>query len=51
VPVDDKHGSIGIDALPNVCCNQMVQLGDNIKVARLRRKIRQEDMAKRVAIA
>lgn len=43
--------SIGILALPGPCCQQMQHLGEHIRLARMRRKIRQDDMAKRICIA
>ena len=46
-----KERSIGTKAMPKVCCAQMLKLGGNIRLARARRKIRQEDMAKRIAIS
>jgi transcriptional regulator with XRE-family HTH domain len=51
VPDFQEKRSIGIDAMPQVCCAQIKQLGDYIKLARKRRRIRQEDMAERIAIA
>ena len=47
----NKDRSIGVKAMPKVCCTQMVHFGENIRLARTRRKIRQEDMAKRIAIS
>jgi transcriptional regulator with XRE-family HTH domain len=46
-----KERSIGVKAMPKACCTQMVNFGENIRLARTRRKIRQEDMAKRIAIS
>ncbi|MGD0960321.1 MAG: helix-turn-helix transcriptional regulator [Methylomonas sp.] len=46
-----KERSLGVKALPKSCRNQMAALGENIRLARIRRKIRQEDMAKRIAIS
>lgn len=51
MPINEKSRSSGVGGMPKPCCNQMSQLGSNIKLARLRRKIRQEDMARRVAIS
>lgn len=46
-----KERSIGVKAMPKACCVQMANFGENIRLARVRRKIRQEDMAKRIAIS
>ncbi len=46
-----KARSIGILALSRYNCQQMDALGSNIALARKKRKIRQEDMAKRAAIS
>lgn len=43
--------SIGIAAMPMACCKQMENLGEHIRLARMRRRIRQDDMAKRICIA
>lgn len=48
---DDKKRSIGIGAIPKNCCDQLKQFGGNIKLARKRRRIRQQDMAERIAVA
>ena len=46
-----KERSIGVKAMPKACCTQMLNLGENIRLARIRRKIRQEDMANRISIS
>jgi len=43
--------SIGIAAIPKECVTQIIALGENIKKARLSRKLRQEDIAKQVVIS
>jgi len=55
--LDDKRGvivskrSVGIAAMPKECCNLMISFGENIKLARRRRKVKQSDIAKSVAIS
>ena len=43
--------SIGIAAIPKECVSQIISLGENIKKARIIRKLRQKDIAKQVAIS
>ena len=40
----EHSGSIGVKAMPKECRKQMAVLGENIRLARVRRKIRQEDI-------
>ena len=47
----EHGGSIDVKAMPKECRKQMAVLGENIRLARVRRKIRQEDMANRIAIS
>ena len=51
MPVYQDKRSIGINALPESCRDQLKHLGENIKLARKRRRIRQQDMAERIAVA
>jgi len=46
-----KARSIGVLGLSRYNCQQMETQGSNIEFARKKRKIRQEDMANRVAIS